>query len=337
MSDFFALNPQEQARRLEAAGHKALESWGIHDARLSLIKHRENAVFRVDKDDFVAALRVHRHGYHSNDELRSELQWMRALSEAGVAVPKVITTRSGEPFINHYWPGLPGELQIDLFEWIEGRPLGSVEDGVEDEAEVDATYGALGQLAARVHNQASVWRLPEGFVRHAWDADGLAGENPFWGRFWELAAASESERDLLERGRARVYRDLGALPKSAATYSMIHADFAPENLMVDGDEVRLIDFDDAGFGWHLFELATSLYFIRGEPYYERARDALFAGYRRHRGLSDAQFELLSLFFLARGLTYVGWVHTRAETDTAAELTPAILQMACELAEDYLSR
>ena len=43
-----------------------------------------------------------------------------------------------------------------------------------------------------------------------------------------------------------------------------------------------------------------------------------------------------LFFLARGLTYVGWVHTRQETETAQELTPMLLEAACERAEDYLS-
>ncbi len=337
MSEFFALPPAVQARRLEAAGHRALEQWDIRGATLTLIKHRENAVFRVDSDGSRAALRLHRHGYHGNQELRSELQWMQALSEAGIHVPVLIPASSGQPFINYSSPGLPGELQIDLFEWIDGQPLGSVEAGIEDAAQVEATYGALGELAARVHNQAAAWTLPEGFVRHAWDADGLAGNAPFWGRFWELEAASKSETRLLERAREQVYRQLRRLPKSPAEYSMIHADFAPENLLVDGDELRLIDFDDAGFGWHLFELATSLYFIRGEPYYQRAHDALLAGYRRHRPLSGEQLERLPLWFLARGLTYVGWVHTRAETDTARELTPMILELACELAEAYLSR
>ena len=30
--------------------------------------------------------------------------------------------------------------------------------------------------------------------------------------------------------------------------------------------VCVIDFDDAGFGWHLFELATSLYFITDDEH-----------------------------------------------------------------------
>ena len=99
----------------------------------------------------------------------------------------------------------------------------------------------------------------------------------------------------------------------------------------------MINFHDAGFGWHLVELATSLYFIRGEAYFEQAKDALSEGYRVHRHLPDEQLELLPLFFLARGFTYIGWVHTRHETETAKELTPMLLEAACELAEDYLSK
>jgi len=337
MTDFFEITPAEQLQRLEDAGRNALSRWNIEGASLNLIKHRENAVFRVDYNGTRAALRLHRHGYHSDDELRSELQWMQALSDAGVMVPNVIPAASGELFVDYSAEGLPGEIQIDLFEWIDGEQLGSVEEGVADEAEVDATYQALGELAARVHNQATSWQLPQGFVRHAWDAEGLAGEHPFWGQFWKLEAASPSETDLLVRGRDRVFAELSQLPKSPEKYSMIHADFAPENLMVDGDDVRLIDFDDAGFGWHLFELATSLYFIQGEPYFDRAQDALIAGYRMHRQLSDEELESLPLHFLARGFTYVGWVHTRHETETARELTPMLLSSACELAESYLKK
>lgn len=336
MTDFYDISPAEQAARLAAAGHDMLQAWNITGATLKLIKHRENAVFKVEKDGFQAALRMHRHGYHSDDELRSELQWMQALSAADIKVPAIIPAASGDLFINYQAAGLPGTLQVDLFEWIDGEQLGSVEEGVSDVVEVERTFGVLGELAAQVHNQAVSWTLPEGFTRHAWDADGLAGDQPFWGRFWEIGNATDEERVLLARMRERLHRDLAAVPKSPGSYSMIHADFASENIMVDGDDVRLIDFDDAGFGWHLFELVTALYFIRGEDYFETAQDALIRGYRKHRQLADEDLERLPLFFLARGTTYVGWVHTRSETDTARELTPALVTMACELADEYLT-
>ena len=76
MTDFFNLDPQKQAERLEAAGRQALKHWNINNAKMHLIKYRENAVFRVEQNGTRMALRLHRHGYHSDDELRSELQWM---------------------------------------------------------------------------------------------------------------------------------------------------------------------------------------------------------------------------------------------------------------------
>ncbi len=44
--------------------------------------------------------------------------------------------------------------------------------------------------------------------------------------------------------------------------------------MLDGDTERLIDFDDAGFGWHLFELATALYFEMEQDYFAVPRAGL---------------------------------------------------------------
>lgn len=335
MTDYFNLEPHEQIVLLEAAARDALSHWGLEGASLDLIKHRENAVFEARSGAFRGALRLHRFAYHSDIELLSELQWMQALAKADISTPKIIPTSDGSLFVNHACDSLPAELQIDLFEWIDGRQLGSVEDGVASETNVGDTYAAIGELAARVHNQSAEWQLPRGFSRHAWDADGLAGQAPLWGQFWKLESATEVEASLLENARDKVYADLSFIEKPSANYSLIHADFAPENVMVDASGVRLIDFDDAGFGWHLFELATSLYFLKNEPFFAQAKDGLIEGYRRHRSLTDEHLELLPLFSLARGLTYVAWVHTRPETETARELSPMILAMACEEAERYL--
>jgi Ser/Thr protein kinase RdoA (MazF antagonist) len=214
-----------------------------------------------------------------------------------------------------------------------------VEEGLGDPDSIDRIYHTIGSLAARLHNQATQWRMPEGFTRHAWDADGLAGDNPFWGPFWELEALTAEQRELMIAARDRVHRDLTAYacaPENADRYSMIHADFVAENLMRDGDTVRLIDFDDAGFGWHLFELATALYFEMEQDYFAAAYAALVRGYREHRSLPESQLEHMPLFFLARGFTYLGWVHTRQETETARELTPMLIEKACKLAQAYLA-
>jgi Ser/Thr protein kinase RdoA (MazF antagonist) len=325
---------EEKLRRMEDIARSALPRWRFRDSDLEVLKYRENAVFKVTTGAERFALRVHRPGYHSDDALRSELEWMSALAAGGIDVPKVVPTATGELFTVVGSDSVP--VQVDLFEWIEGRQLGSVEAGLAGHAaSIGDLYRTLGAIAGRLHNHAQDWRPPAGFVRHAWDEHGLAGDEPFWGRFWELPRLAPDERKLLTAARDRVYADLAASPKSPRTYSMIHADFCQENLLVDGTRVRLIDFDDAGFGWHLFELVTPLYFLMDEPYFDEVREAVIGGYRSERPLPDAELERLPLFMLARGLTYVGWVHTRPETETARDMTPTLVEWACTLAEDYL--
>jgi Ser/Thr protein kinase RdoA (MazF antagonist) len=347
-----ALDPAVFLAEMQALAQTALARWDLAATNLAPIKVRENAVFRIDLEGGGrAVLRVHRHGYHSDSALESEFAWLRALESAGIRVPRVIRSRQGRDFelVECEVAGSGGDSagasggsaesvrQIDVFEWIDGRQLGSIESGIAGgEAAVAAQYLKIGAIAARMHNQTAGWQLPPGFRRHAWDAAGLAGEAPLWGRFWELEALAPAERELLTRLRRALAVDLEAFAMTPDRYGLIHADLVPENLLVDGERICVIDFDDAGFGWHLFELATSLYFITGEGVYPAAREALIRGYRSERALTDAAIERLPLFLAARGTTYLGWVHTRQGTETARELTPFLVERACAVAEEYLA-
>ena len=78
-----------------------------------------------------AVLRVHRAAITPTRELDSEFIWLRALEAAGIAVPRVIRSRRGRDFeVDRATGASGGTRQIDVFEWIDGRQLGSVESGV---------------------------------------------------------------------------------------------------------------------------------------------------------------------------------------------------------------
>lgn len=162
---------------------------------------------------------------------------------------------------------MPEARQVDLFEWIEGSQLGTATADLADEKQFARIYRTAGELAALLHNHAAAWPLPAGFERHAWGAQGLMGEAPIWGRFWELEDLSPDERGLVRRARHEVRRALLPHPRIASNYSLIHADLHPENMLVQGERVRVIDFDDAGFGWHLYELATMLWSVSPGPWW----------------------------------------------------------------------
>jgi Ser/Thr protein kinase RdoA (MazF antagonist) len=237
--------------------------------------------------------------------------------------------------------GVPEPRQVDVVAWIDGKPLDVMEDSESSsrssrEEMLVTNFRTLGELTARVHNQASVWALPPGFKRHSWDIDGLIGESPFWGRFWELPALTNEQRATALKLRPLLVQRLTEFGMGSDRYSIIHADLLGDNILVCKDGLRLIDFDDAGFGWHLFEIATSLFWFSGEPFYSRLTEALLDGYRNIRPLSDEHWAMLPTFMVARGTTYLGWMHTRSETDTARELTPAVVENVMAMVTDYLN-
>jgi Ser/Thr protein kinase RdoA (MazF antagonist) len=337
MSEAAHMEPDEFVERARRLARSALTRWDLAVVGIEPIKVRENAVFRIETDNARAVLRVHRHGYHSDAALRSEFTWMDALSAAGIPVPQVLRSRLGREFEIVETADLDGPRQVDVIRWIEGRPLGAMETGMQGDAQtIAAQYRTIGRIMARMHHHSTAWPIPDGFERHSWDADGLVGTHPLWGPFWDLEALTTAQRRLMMDTRAAVTRELDAFGRAPDRYGLIHADLIPENLLVNGEEVRVIDFDDAGFGWYLFDIATSLYFISGDPHYPAARAALIQGYRSERALPDSMLDHLDTFLAARATTYLGWVHTRQDTQTARDFTPFLVERACAVAGAWLA-
>jgi len=315
----------------------ALRNWGIVDYVPKLLKQRENYVYAVHTTKGTSAvLRVHRQHYHSEASLRSELQWLAHLHEAGLAVPRPIADLRGELLVRQTSDEIPEPRSVDMLSWVPGKVLG--ESGVSlpwPTAELRRIFFALGAAMAELHKTSDDWRVPRGFVRHAWDSEGLLGETPFWGRFWENEALDSGQRDMLRRARSLLRDELARYTEAGGDYGLIHADLIRENVLVSPDSIALIDFDDGGFGWRLFDLATALIRNRAEPSYALIETALIDGYRSCRNLTDADLEKLPMFMLLRSCTYLGWIRTRSDVPGGREKTQRFIAECCALTEDYL--
>ncbi len=329
MTDFL---PLSLLTTLEKRAAEILPQWKLPHITPVLVKYRENAVFRVARlDGGLAGLRLHRPGYHDEHSLRSEMLWMRALHEAGLAVPEPIATVDGdlivrveinEDIVQH----------ADLLNWLPGRPLGETGKPLDFSLDEQKTlFHRVGATMARLHAVSDGWTLPDNFRRPSWNADGILGEKPVWGRFWDCDVLTEDQRQTLSALRETLSGTLQRLERRGADYGLIHADLVRENILVNGDVVSFIDFDDAGFGWRMFDLATALLKNRREPQYEALRDALIAGYRSERPMSDEEWRMLPLFLTLRSLTYIGWIALRPEMPGAKERLARYLGEALELA------
>jgi len=316
-----------------SAAAAAAEAWGVRATAVEVISHTENVVCRVDRDtEAPLVLRLHRPGYNTRTELESEVVWVESLRSSGLSVPQQLPTTSGDHYIE---VEVAGERRlVGMIGWIDGRPVEDLRS--DDGSDVVAHYRRAGELAAaiRVHNDA--WVAPDGFCRRRWDAEGLVGDSPVWGRFWDRDALSLEQRDLFTAARESLRERLGEISLGSDRFGMIHADLHLRNLMAEGDRLTMIDFDDAGWGYYVHELAVALHPAVGEPWFDEARSALLDGYTSVHPLAADEIDLLDVFLTVRALMIVSWLDDRPELEVHAYL-PYMIDEAVAAAEQYLHR
>lgn len=328
------LHERKAEQAYAPAALQALAAFGVEPADLRFVHWSENVTFRATdkRDGSPLVLRLHRPWYHDIAELRSEHQWTRALVQAGIAAPEPLLTPAGENFAQVDIVATGERRWAGLARWVEGELLGDVVARETDSTANARHFAHLGAIMAAMHNQATRWIPPAGFQRHALDADGLMGPEPFWGPFWDHPIFSTDERDMLLGLRDRLHAALTRYGKPARTFSLIHADLHPRNVLIDGARAAVIDFDDAGFGWHQYDLAVALVTYQDHPNFNMFRDACIAGYRSVRAIPDADLALLPMFLLIRDMAQMGWFHQRPELPRAAVL-PRLKARICSKAAE----
>ena len=311
------------AERYLPAARRALQRFPIAPVDLTPVWVSENVTFRVsDADgggDYV--LRLHRPGYHDLAALNSERQWTAALTEAGIGVPVGLQAIDGAWYVE-VAAGEAGETteirQAGMTRWTHGEVLAE-QLRPASASEAEGRFHQLGAVVAVLHSQAGGWTPPLGFRRHALDSDGLMGAAPRWGRFWESPRLSASEQSLLGATRRRLAAVLDGLARDPSRYSLIHADLHPGNVLVSGDRLTVIDFDDAAFGWHAYDIAVALFNEQPSANFRAIQAAFLAGYRSARALDPAIEALIPMFLLIRGLAVIGWLYQRPEIDPGSFL------------------
>ncbi|TWB12477.1 Ser/Thr protein kinase RdoA (MazF antagonist) [Rhizobium sp. ERR 1071] len=327
--------PQAIRDALQRRALEALDHWPVQAHEPLLMKYRENAVFRITLEDGqFAALRLHRPGYHDETSLRSELHFMAALKLGGLDVPSPVPTSRKQSLVRLPANRHFAEQHADVVSWIDGVPLGQSGVPLSHSAEMQADiFFRVGQSMATMHELADAWEPPERFRRPAWNVEGLVGEKPLWGRFWDCRGLSSESTTALSALRDELRRTLGDAEAQDFDYGLIHADLVRENIFLTGadGDVAFIDFDDAGHGFRLFDLATTLLKNRREPAYPAIEQALIAGYRSRRSLSDAALAALPLFMVLRSLTYIGWLAGRPEIPGSVERLSRYVNESMEMA------
>jgi Ser/Thr protein kinase RdoA (MazF antagonist) len=335
MRHFDVLPHDDQRRALEELANDALSLYPLGGAaRARLINLSENATYRVDgaADGRRYALRVHRDGYHSRAAVASELAWAIALRRSGVVVtPRPVPGSDGEIIQSMAHSSMSRARNIVLFEWEDG-----VEPGIGDD--LLQPFETLGAVTARMHGHAREWTRPAGFTRLTWDLEtSLGDEAPHWGRWRDGMGLDTARTALFARTVEAIGRRLARYGKGADRFGLIHCDLRLANLLIDGDTVKVIDFDDCGFGWYMYDAATPVSFYEHEPQVPALIEAWVRGYRSVAELSAEDEAEIPTFVMLRRLLLVAWIGSHSETELAQSMGVEYTRGTVGLCEDYLRR
>ncbi len=310
---------------------KAQSAWGQDSVAPRLISHRENAVFKIRMPSGQpAALRLHRPGYCSEAEILSELWWTQALAKRQFPAPGPIADKTGNLLLT-----LPDGQMVTVISWVNGAPVGvSGQPLAGDLNDRQTVFHRIGGLLAQLHLLSDQLTPPSHFTRRHWDLPGLLGEAPHWGRFWDNPALDPDQRDLVALARDNATRDLADYVAVGGDYGLIHADTLRENVFADGRDLTLIDFDDAGYGFRMYELAVAVSQSLGEGDYADLQAAILSGYCEVRPLKAQDIALFPMFAMLRSFASLGWVMPRLPADHPG--IPRYIDRAIIAARAYLA-
>jgi Ser/Thr protein kinase RdoA (MazF antagonist) len=321
---------------LARLGRLAQQAIGLYDlsqrSTATMINLSENATYRIDDPESggKTILRIHRVGYHSYAAINSELQWMAALRrDAGLETPEAIAARDGTVIQTLASPELKDPRHAVMSRFMTGRE--------PPEDELLAPFERLGEVSARMHAHAKTWQLPPGFTRHTWDYETAFGSRPTWGRWRDGLGMTPAREKPLARMCEVIGRRLERYGKQRERFGLTHADIRLANLLIEGERTKVIDFDDCGFSWYLYDLGTALSFIEHRPDVPELVESWLRGYHKVSSLSAEEREEIPTFIMLRRLLLVAWIGSHAETDLAKSLGEPYTEGSCGLAETYLSK
>ncbi|CRK82823.1 phosphotransferase enzyme family protein [Neobacillus massiliamazoniensis] len=304
----------------------------LSQSTIQLLNYSENATFLVNTttgEKYI--LRVGRPLYHSKTEIESELEWLKLINKhSSIKVSLPIVGENGEYVqevedenISHF---------CALFTFLEGDAPNE-----ENEHDLISQFEVLGDITAQLHEYSILNRHQlQQMKRIEWDYTSILGTKPKWGRWQDGLAMTDDRLELFEKVSEKIKQRLALFGKSQSRYGLIHSDLRLANLLVDGQQIKIIDFDDCGFGWYLYDLATSLSFIEHKPYIPTLINAWLKGYRKVRSLSQEEELEIPTFILMRRLQLIAWVGSR-HNETTRELGSAFTEETDELAKKYLEK
>lgn len=302
MTAFADLPDDAQVALLRDVARAAAPAFGLHETVVTPVLHAYNSTFRVDAADASYALRILVGSSSTTEHIAAQQAWQLALaSEARLAVPVPLPTVDGAWSARLESREFGRPAIVTVAGWLDGS-------AIDGDLDVPAAR-LLGAAMARMHVHAVDWTMPPGAALPVFD-DVLFGDRDALADVDDL---DDDARHVLDEARVRSQSVLTRLHASDRVRPL-HADLHSGNLLRSGDDVQILDFDDAGLGVPALDLGIARFYA-DDP---EIHAALADGYASVAPLPEASEADLHAIAAARQLLLANDLLTSTTASLRAE-------------------
>lgn len=321
--------------KFQQAAELALVKHGIgitHGVRL--LQLSENATYLVYSrlsNEKYAVLRISRPGYHTMQELESEMAWLNEINDyTPLMVANPIPGKSGRIIQSIELEGTT--YFCVMFEFLEGK-----EPDSENEDIMIRQFRILGETTAYLHRHTQIWNKTKQLHRMTWDYDTLIGAHAAFGNWRKAPELQENPegKKWIEQSCQVIQKRLEKYGKNEKNFGLIHADLRLSNILMEGEQIKVIDFDDCGFGWHLHDLASAVSFIEDKPIVTQLVNSWIKGYQKILPFTDTDLEEVDTFIVMRRIQLLAWLTSHFDSDPVKELSIGYAEGTIKLAKRYI--
>lgn len=312
----------------------------INNFEIQLLSYTENAIYLIenqDKQKYV--LRVCRPEYHTKTEIEAEVNWINSIdNDTPVEVATPIRGSNGAFVQTIKISGDNNNYHCILFTFLNGEMLSNYKDNT-----LKKHFFNIGKITAHFHINDLNRSKHESVDRPSWDVETILGDSPIWGK-WQYGPGITSDRlRLFEEVSNTVKSRLEVYGKSFNQFGLIHSDLRLDNMLIDNEQYKVLDFDDCSYGWYLFDLAATFNSIGYESSAShrlkiRGSDLIqswLKGYRKYRYLSQEDEDEIPTFIMMRRLMSIGWMGSRDNKKTR-KIGETYTLSTVDLAKEYLT-
>lgn len=281
--------------------------WDLED-QLTYLQFSESFVYEGVYSNTAVICRVMPANHRTFDEVVSELDWSRYLSEAGLSVAKPIASKNGN-LVENFEMG--GSFHVSLFEKAKGKSL-------ESPAEFTLPiFKEWGQFLGKMHRLTKTYRpTPPIKPRLYWQ------DSPTI----KLGRLGLDPKDKVPHDRfLEFHRWLQTLETDDDCFGLIHADLHARNFFVNEGQITAFDFDDSCYHWFCYDLAVPLFSVmrivqekESIVSYEKAFEEYMSGYTLEHNLEQKWIDRIDSFVQYRICDLYHWIKGRQKEGSLSD-------------------